>query len=220
MLNDLDFQNPMLSRYASVELNPNYYKVVTLGELISKPETDVVVFDSKWVKVKQSEKGFLFLERKNVNSIAVLLLRDPGEAVQYEMLVRYQPLCTDHKLHACPITGGFDSMDQLPVDLAIQEVLEEAGYTVGYNDVYEFGSYIVGTQTNEVCHLFLCDVTGKTPAEPEGDGSYHESISKNVWEPVTNLYACEYSAMRIYCGLMEELGEFMDMSAASRRQEN
>lgn len=220
-LDDFDLENRehLFQRYAAVSLDDRYIKVIKftdIPEAIGMEGNDVVVFDSKWVKVKQSDKGFLFLERKNRDSIAVLLLRDVGEDKPYEMLVRYQPLCVDHQLHACPITGGIDHPDQLLIDLARKEIEEEAGYEVGTDRIYEFGSYIVGTQTNEKCHMFLCDVTGLEPTIPQGDGTYHESISYNSWEPITNLYNCDYSAMRIFSGLMEEIGEFMDVAAGQR----
>lgn len=185
--------------------------------MINYEGNETVVYDSEWVKVKQTDKGFFYLERKNRNSIAVLLLRDVGDDKPYEMLVRYQPLCVDHELHACPITGGFDYPNQLPIDLARKEIEEESGYEVGTGRMHNIGSYIVGTQTNELCYMYLCDVTGLEPSAPLNDGTYHESISHNKWEPITNLYVYEYSAMRIFSGLMEEIGEFMDVAAGERR---
>ena len=65
-----------------------------------------VIFESKWVKVRETEKGFQYLERKGKNSIAVICEDD-----DCRWLIRYQPLCingSDDELFPCPITGSLD----------------------------------------------------------------------------------------------------------------
>jgi hypothetical protein len=48
------------------------------------------LYQNKWVSLKETERGFVYGERKNTNSTATLLYRlIKGK---YEFLLRYQPL--------------------------------------------------------------------------------------------------------------------------------
>ena len=171
---------------------------------------DRIIFQEKWIAVRETPRGFQYLERKGRDSVAVFLLRKSGKNLaQYEVLIRQQPLCVDSteidemlKLFDCPITGAIDEGES-PEECANREVYEEAGYEV---QVILLGEYIVGTQTNEVCYLYYADVTDIEPGEARQDGSYHESISRNQWQPFEYLKICDYSACQIgYFKLREML---------------
>lgn len=173
---------------------------------------DTVLFQTNWVKVRGSSKGFHYLERKGKDSIAVFLVQNSSVSklqhetqnahheTKYEVLIRQQPLCIDNReingslvLYPCPITGAIDSGES-PLEAANREVYEEAGYRV---EVQPLGRYIIGTQTNEICYLYYADVTGIKPDPAPQDGSYFESISRNEWHPLEYLCQCEYSACQI-----------------------
>lgn len=140
------------------------------------------VFVSKpdFLEVRCSEPDpFYFARRRGKNSIAVLLKH------QDRYLIRYQPLVhiddgDSKRLFACPITGSLDEGES-PEQGAVREIKEEAGYNVNESSLKDLGSYIVGTQTDEVVYLFFADVSGLTPDAPMGDGTFHESISHNSW---------------------------------------
>jgi hypothetical protein len=154
-----------------------------------------LAFDSKWMKVRRTEKGFFYSERLGRDSIAVLCYRHTDNGT--EALIRYQPLCingSDTELMPCPITGSMDHDGEDPIDVAIREVHEEAGYVVDYPLVGTCGSYIVGTQTNERVFLFTVCLNDLEPVEIKGDGGFHESISHNKWEPLENIMEYEYAA--------------------------
>lgn len=167
---------------------------------------DKTLFQTGWIAVKETTKGFQYLERKGKKSVAVFLVRrcgggDPG----FEVLIRMQPLCidsSDAKLYPCPITGSLDAGEQ-PERAAVREVYEESGFSVY---LLPLGKYIVGTQTNEVCYMYYADVTGLEPDEALQDGSYHESISRNEWQSIAYLNDCEYAGCQIgYFRLREAL---------------
>ena len=173
-------------------------------------DTDRVIFSTQWIIVKESPKGFQYLERKGKDSVAVFLLRkNDAKPDQYDVLVRHQHLCIDNqevdgrlKLFPCPITGALDE-GELPESAAIREVYEETGYRV---QVLPFGKYIVGTQVNEICYLYYVDVTGIEPDVAQGDGTFLESLGSNEWHPFNYLEICEYSACQIgYLKLREVL---------------
>ena len=165
---------------------------------MSKEKT---IFSTPWISVKETAKGYHYLERKGRNSVAIFLVRKSSvSGGEYEVLIRQQPLCIDipdineeHQLYPCPITGGIEE-GELPEEAAVREVYEEAGFSV---EVLPLGKYIVGTQTNEICYLYYADVTDMDPEVAQQDGSYFESISKNEWYPLEYLNQCDYGACQI-----------------------
>lgn len=161
-----------------------------------------VLHETKWVKLKESQNGFQFLERNGVNSIAILLIQKTN-SLGWQALIRHQPLIAlsevnDEVLDGCPITGSIDSDSKNYFDVAIKEAFEEAGYVLKQKDLVFLGTYIVGTQTNEECYMFVADVTDKTPtSDGEGDGTYFEAKSFNRWESFENLKDYKYAACPI-----------------------
>ncbi|MEM9007236.1 MAG: NUDIX domain-containing protein [Cyanobacteria bacterium P01_F01_bin.86] len=166
-------------------------------------DPDKILFQTPWVSIKATERGYHYLERKGRDSIAALLIRlSESTSWDYEVLVRQQPLCVDiataaeaaaMPLFPCPITGGIE-IGESPAMAAVREVEEEAGYIV---QVKPLGRYIVGSQTNEICYLFYADVTGQVPGVAAQDGSYFEAISRNEWHPLAYLETCDYAASQI-----------------------
>lgn len=157
-----------------------------------------VVYGNNWVKVKESEDKFFYLERKGKNSIAILLYNDKGE-----VLVRFQPMCavekdgpSTNRLAPCPITGSIDDGEDY-LETAIREAEEEAGYKVR-DYIESTGDYIVSTQCNEICYTYIANVSSLTFDEPKGDGGYHESISYNKWVNIYEVFELE----NIYGGLI------------------
>src|SRR5579883_1267265 len=171
---------------------------------------DRTIFQTNWIAVKESSRGFQYLERRGKDSIAAFLLRKScADPVQYEVLIRQQHLCIDNRevegtfnLFPCPITGALE-VGESPAAAAIREVYEESGYRV---PLQSLGKYIVGTQVNETCYLYYADVTGVEPEAAPQDGTYMESIGRNEWHPLAYLRDCEYAACQIgYFNLQTQL---------------
>lgn len=158
-----------------------------------------VLFETKWVKIRQSPKGHQYLERRGRDSIAILLVRI-GENGNPEALIRHQYLCVsdnDDDVFACPITGSIEE-DEDPRDTAAREAFEEAGYAVELHKTCYIGKYIASTQANETVYLYVSNVTGMEPTEPKGDGGYHESISKNVWSDWSEVVSADYVGLKVF----------------------
>lgn len=162
--------------------------------------TDRVIFQAKWIAVKESPRGFQYLERKGKDSVAIFLLRRNANPQQSEVLIRQQHLCVDNQevdgtfnLFPCPITGALEEGES-PEAAAVRETYEEAGYRV---PVQLFGKYLVGTQVNETCYLYYADVTGIEPDVAPQDGTYMESIGRNEWHSFEYLKDCDYAACQI-----------------------
>ncbi|MEQ8753566.1 MAG: NUDIX domain-containing protein [Coleofasciculus sp. G1-WW12-02] len=170
-----------------------------------------IIFRTDWITVKETARGYHYLERKGRDSVAIFLIRkSQSNNGGYEVLIRQQPLCIDipdinqeHRLYPCPITGGIDAGES-PEEAAVREVDEEAGFSV---QVLPLGKYIGGSQTNEMCYMYYADVTNIEPEIARQDGSYFESISHNEWHPLDYLNECDYSACQIgYFRLKSILG--------------
>jgi 8-oxo-dGTP pyrophosphatase MutT (NUDIX family) len=172
-------------------------------------EPDPIIFQTQWLAVRESPRGFQYLERKGKDSIAVFLIRHAEDHNSWEVLVRYQHLCVDNRevdgqfnLFPCPVTGAIDGGES-PEAAAVRETYEETGYQPSLTDL---GQYIVGTQTNEVCYLYYADVSGQEPSEAPQDGTFLESIAHNQWHPFEDLKTFDYVACQLgYYRLRERL---------------
>ena len=173
-------------------------------------DTNRVIFSTIWIAVKESPRGFQYLERKGKDSVAVFLLKKSGRNLeQYDVLIRQQHLCIDNRevngrfrLFPCPVTGALNEGESSE-DAAKREVYEETGYRI---QVLPLGQYIVGTQINEICYSYYADVTGMERDVAQQDGTYMESISKNEWHPFEYLEFYDYAACQIgYLKLQKKL---------------
>ena len=171
-----------------------------------------IIFDNKWMQVKETFRGFIYSQRKNKNSIALLLYNN-----QNEILVRFQPMCAveelgqeENRIAPCCITGSVDK-DKSYLEIAIEEAQEEAGYDVR-NCIKYVGNYIVSTQTNEICYCYIADVTGLKQTQIKGDGSFFESISYNKWVNIKDVKKLD----NLYGGLLILLDKLEDYKVSIR----
>jgi ADP-ribose pyrophosphatase YjhB (NUDIX family) len=163
--------------------------------------SEKVIFNTEHIAIKETARGFHYLERLGKDSVAIFLVRKTEEEVsKYEVLIRMQPLPHDNlevdgkqHLYACPFTGRIEP-GELPEEAAARETMEESGYKT---QVISLGRYFVGTQTNETCYLYYADVTNTEPETALQDGTYFESVSKNEWHPLEYLRECDYVACQL-----------------------
>jgi hypothetical protein len=171
-----------------------------------------ILFSTANIAIKETARGFHYLERLGIDSVAIFLVKKNQSDYfpkNYEVLIRMQPLCLNNievdgkqQLCACPFTGRIEP-GETPEQAAVRETLEESGYST---QVKPLGRYIVGTQTNETCYLYYADVTDIEPETALQDGTYFESVSENVWHPLEYLNKCDYVACQLgYYRLKNEL---------------
>lgn len=128
------------------------------------------------VSTGEKGKGFYYVERLGVDSVSFVLRDNANAELPYIALHCYHsPL---GKFQTGAFSGSLDKSGLSHSEIVCEEVLEEAGYTVGLDRVRYLGSKALGASTNEVVHLFVVDVTGvkRNAKEPE-----------NEWEANTNL---------------------------------
>lgn len=118
---------------------------------------------------------YYYSQRPGIDSVAFILV----DGYDVGVLDIYHGPTLD--VRECAFTGSLDVDGMSLIETVIAETKEEAGYVVTTNDIEFCGTFEVGTQTNEMVHLYLVDVQGKTQGEREPDGP-HEAASKVVWK--------------------------------------
>ncbi|MBU4691190.1 NUDIX domain-containing protein [Mycoplasma zalophi] len=145
---------------------------------------DKLLYFTPWLSLYQTDKGFIYSERKNIDSVAVLCYRITNN--QREFLVHFQPLPEikeKQKWDDCfpsPITGGLEQ-NETYLQTAIRETFEEAGIKVTEKNLVKSFRMLATTQSNEIVCGFIFDVTNLKQVEPSTDGSVFEKVSYNKW---------------------------------------
>jgi 8-oxo-dGTP pyrophosphatase MutT (NUDIX family) len=146
-----------------------------------------ILYKGKWLSLYEID-GYVCSNETRCNGriVAVLPYRkvtvDGNTTIHF--LLRKEvtpPWCavSDRKEMVNSITGGIESHD--PMDDAIREVKEEAGYDIPKEKMIYLGESFGAKSSDTVYKYFTCDVTGLTNTEPKGDGSKLESVEKCEW---------------------------------------
>lgn len=136
-------------------------------------------------------KNYLYGERRGKDSVAFVIHKRDTEffIVNHE----FKPPVNEF------IIGGFGGSidkDKSHENIVIDEVKEEAGFTVDASDVFSVGKVLVSTQMNQFCHLYIVLVNDDqlTGREPENAveamaaptiSTYDHLINYEDWKPVT-----------------------------------
>jgi hypothetical protein len=117
-----------------------------------------VLFDNPWLKVKRAG-GFIYSERKGVDSVAFILIainasderrigliHEPKDPIGRFVTTAFGGSIDDEKYH--------DDLRTLVKD----EVLEESGFNVSLDAIKYHNKVMVSTQSNQFCHLFSVEV--------------------------------------------------------------
>lgn len=170
---------------------------------------DEVLFDSKFLSVKKTPRGFFYAERLGKDSLSILPYYLKGtswnQIDNVHILLRLQPRhfegSTQHKVYISPITGSIDS-DEIAGNHevgVIAEIEEEAGVSREFiDDVIQSISTKATTQSNENVHGYLAElaVTDYRLFNGEGDGSVWDKESYTISLPLSvvlhNLYKPEH----------------------------
>ena len=81
----------------------------------------------------------------------------------------------------------------------IKEIQEEAVYKISKANIIDCTLATASTQMNEAVFHYLVDLTNKKPITNKlGDGSYFESISKNIWISQSKLQKILYDNNELF----------------------
>jgi 8-oxo-dGTP pyrophosphatase MutT (NUDIX family) len=114
------------------------------------------------------------------NCIAILPFKQEGGV--FQVLLRKEvvpPWGLSPSL--CSITGAWDDQTETFEQTALRELYEEAGFTADYDEIIFLGTCRGTKATDTTFHLYAVNVTGKTPVEAPGDGTFLEAQATTVW---------------------------------------
>lgn len=154
------------------ELEKNIYdEENSLNE--NKTSTVETLYDNKWLslKRKQTPTGpyiYSHETRCNGNIVAVILYKRMGrDAWEYGVRKEITPAWSDAPVLSS-LTGGVDEGDT-PIQAAIKEIKEEAGYTCEEKDLKSLGTCRGTKSCDTVYHLYALDVDGFKKGKETGD---------------------------------------------------
>jgi len=112
-------------------------------------------------------KGYQFAERRGVDSVAFILYN--RDSKKFIINKEFTPPTGTFMQRA--FGGSLDKKGKEPIDIVIEEVEEEAGYSVTYYDIYYLGKCFVSTQMNQFCLLYIVFVNDskKVERKPENE---------------------------------------------------
>lgn len=128
------------------------------------------------------EDRYYFSRRAGRDSVAFVLYDAARTERPYQLLAQWHGPLKRFNLGA--FTGSLDKPGLSPRAHLLEEILEEAGYTVTADRATLLGYEPVSSQTDESIYLYLVDVTGLTP---------HRREPENIFEANTRRYWCSYA---------------------------
>lgn len=110
-----------------------------------------------YISIKERD-GYYYAERYGKNSIAFILY-DKNRKEHWGLIEEYKPSVDARIITA--FGGSLDKDGKTVKEICKEEVLEEAGFSVELSDIKYCGAKLVSTQMNQICYLFLVNVTNK-----------------------------------------------------------
>ena len=140
---------------------------------------DTNLFENKHIIVIDRD-GKTVLKKNKLGQVAVLPYRiNPDDS--WDILVRIEPMpARNFRKEYVALTGSMDEGED-PVETALRELYEEAGYTAGRDKIKPLGDIYESKKFEDPLHAFAVDVTGLNAVEPPGDGSKLETQSSAAW---------------------------------------
>lgn len=151
---------------------------------------DQIIYQGDWLEIVLRDGWYEFARYTNSNGgVYILPYRDHPEK---PILGRYEitPAHLDQKPTLTTITGGV-SKERRAVEVAIEEMYEEAGYQVEKGQLINLGTVYLAKGADFVGHLYAVDVTGLSRGEAPGDGSQGEEGAYCDWVTVEQMIKCK-----------------------------
>jgi 8-oxo-dGTP pyrophosphatase MutT (NUDIX family) len=142
--------------------------------------SDKVLYQTKYLSLIERDGWYYFAQIPgSAGGVVMLLYREEdGKPI----LGRFE-MCPAHH-DAVPtltaIAGGIEEGDT-PLETAIKEAHEEAGYKLEASDFTDLGSCRLSTNQDTIVYLFAANVTGKERGNAPGDGTKGEEGAYCDW---------------------------------------
>lgn len=147
------------------------------------------LYENKWVSLFETD-GYVYSEETRCNGKIVVVLPFKKERIglgrfglrfllHMEVTPAWKTKSLPERIFSNSITGGVEGDN--PVDDAVRELYEEAGYKVSAEQMIKLGTSYGIKSCNTIYHYFACDVTNITPSLAKGDGSKTEAKEWCEW---------------------------------------
>lgn len=149
------------------------------------------LYNNKWISLKEisfPEKGiggyvFSHETRCDGNIVSILPYRLTGNGMEFLLRREITPCWHPTDFLISSITGGVDPGNTIQ-HTVINELEEEAGYSVDKTGLISLGTCHGAKSSDTVYHLYSVDLTGFERHEASGDGSALEENASCIWVKV------------------------------------
>ena len=130
----------------------------------------------------ETHDGYVYARRAGYDSFAFILYSH-----ERGVGLLYGPHVPTGRMAARAFTGSFDVPAGIPfVDVVIEEVREETGYSVTADRVHFVSKHEVGSQTDESVWLYRVNVAGLKPESLKLDERESQEDRHTVWNAKTD----------------------------------
>jgi len=152
---------------------------------------DELLYDNNWLQLIKRDDWYVFAHSKAGNGQGVMvLIYDLDDRKNPKLLGRYERtvchLDGSHPpgkddLNLTSITGMFDKEGKTLKEVALEEVLEEAGMVANLDELEELGFVYPSKASDAKLHLYALNGSGKAIGEIKGDGTRGEQDAFVEW---------------------------------------
>ena len=134
-----------------------------------------------FLTVKQARGYYEYSERPGMDSIAFILIDYNTNKIG--LITESKPPLDERMgklVDSTTAFGGSIDSNESYINICQTEVLEEAGYTIPLKNIIEVGISMVSTQSSQLIHGFLVDVTD-IPKETQTEYEILHNEDRTVW---------------------------------------
>lgn len=167
---------------------------------------DKILYQGNWISIILRDDWYEFSSFLNSAGVVYVLVFRTDSIKS--ILGRFEicPAHGDTEPTLTSLTGGVNE-NQEPIDTAIQEVYEEAGYKIDREKLIDLGKVFLSKASDNIAHLFAVDVTHLPREEAPGDGSFGEEGSYCDWVDFDEVLFCKDP---VICTLILRLRVLLD----------
>ena len=132
-----------------------------------------ILYENHYLSLKKRGNYIYSHESRSNGKLVAILVYDSSRPDV--VLGRYEicPAHGDTSPQLCAITGGVEK-GKTPIESAITELREEAGYCADESELESLGFVRPSKSADTVTYLYAFDANGKTQHKVTGDGSFYE----------------------------------------------
>jgi 8-oxo-dGTP pyrophosphatase MutT (NUDIX family) len=121
---------------------------------------DEILYQGKYLSIRKKEGWYEYMHDRTGKLVGLFVFTKNGFGDVSQILGRYEYDVRTGKHKLTSVTGGVEE-NQTPIQAAIMELHEEAGYDVQEQDLIDLGTMTLTKSDDSVMYLYAYDATGK-----------------------------------------------------------